>query len=72
MLGGGIWPVRKGKRLVVGVSEDRAALLDEILQLVCAQKVRPVIQETLNFGEIRKAYEITDSGRKRGSVVLTF
>lgn len=46
-------------------------VLDELLALFKDGKIRPVIGRTYPFDEIVEAHRHVDSGRKRGSVVVT-
>jgi NADPH2:quinone reductase len=44
--------------------------LDEITRLIEQGKVKPLIGETLDLGEVAKAHERLDSGHGRGKMVL--
>lgn len=60
---------------VVGSGKDsdmaNVAIYSELLALTARGELRPVIDSVLPFGEIAAAHARVDSGRKRGSVVLT-
>lgn len=72
MLGAVLRPKRSGRRIIVGVAEDGVGPLRELALMAEREQLRPVIDQVLPFEEIVRAHEIVDSGRKRGSVVLTF
>lgn len=71
MLGALIRPKRSGRRVIIGVADGGAEQLREIALMVEQRALKPVIDEVLPFAQIVRAHEIADSGRKRGSVVLT-
>ena len=71
MLGALFRPKRSGRRIIVGVAEDGAGPLRELVSMQEREQLQPVIDEVLPFEQIVRAHEIVDSGRKRGSVVLT-
>jgi NADPH:quinone reductase-like Zn-dependent oxidoreductase len=54
---------------MVGV-QPNAAQLDEITQLIDAGKVKPFVETILPLGEVRRAHELSKSGRTRGKIVL--
>jgi len=60
-----------GHRVIAGPASETLAYLEEVVQLAAAGAIRPVIDTVLPFGRIADAYRVADSGRKRGSVVLT-
>ncbi|MGC5077047.1 NAD(P)-dependent alcohol dehydrogenase [Agrococcus sp. DT81.2] len=53
-----------------GVSGSRPEHMTRLLELVASGELDPVIQESMPMDEIQRAYEIADSGRKVGSVVI--
>ncbi len=60
-----------GKRLKGGVVLDSKQQLMEILQLVEAGHLQPVIDRQFHFHDIAEAHRRVDSGRKVGAVVVT-
>lgn len=54
---------------MVGV-QPNAAQLDEIRQLIDAGKVKPFVETILPLSEVRRAHELSKSGRTRGKIVL--
>jgi len=60
-----------GRRLKGGVVVDSKKSLMEVVQLVEAGGLRPVIDHQYNFSDIREAHRRVDSGRKVGAVVVT-
>lgn len=65
----------KFTRQVVGSGKDSdmvsAAVYGELLDLTARGALRPVIDTVLPFAKIAEAHARVDSGRKRGSVVVT-
>jgi NADPH:quinone reductase-like Zn-dependent oxidoreductase len=65
----------KFTRQVVGSGKDSdmvsAAVYGELLDLTARGALRPVIDTVLPFARIAEAHARVDSGRKRGSVVVT-
>lgn len=65
----------KFTRQVVGSGKDSdmvsAAVYGELLDLAARGGLRPVIDSVLPFARIAEAHARVDSGRKRGSVVVT-
>jgi NADPH:quinone reductase-like Zn-dependent oxidoreductase len=66
----------KWNKQVVEVSENDSAFSSEtyahLLELVARGELRPVIDKTYPFEQIVEAHRRVDSGRKVGSVVVTF
>ena len=62
---------KNGQRLVVGVASGNASDLRRLVAMAESGQMKPVIDRTLPFESITEAYDHVDSGRKRGSVVLT-
>lgn len=72
---GGLWemiPWRKGtKRSIAGVVLESRDRLQEIMDFAEVGILRPVIDQTYPFDALPVAHARVDSGRKRGSVVVT-
>jgi NADPH:quinone reductase-like Zn-dependent oxidoreductase len=66
----------KRNEQVIEVSQDDDAWSSEtyaqLLDLVARGELRPVIDKVLPFEHIAEAHRRVDTGRKIGSVVLTF
>lgn len=60
-----------GHKVVAGPSGGTSADLQYMARLVASGAYRPVIDRVLSFDRMPEAHRIADSGRKRGSVVLT-
>jgi NADPH:quinone reductase-like Zn-dependent oxidoreductase len=56
--------------ITTGTAPGSAALVGRLLPLLERGELDPVIQESLPLAEIARAYEIVDSGRKVGNVVV--
>jgi NADPH:quinone reductase-like Zn-dependent oxidoreductase len=61
----------QGKRSIGGVAPERAADLETLAQFAAAGLVVPVIDSIVALDQIASAHARVDSGRKRGSVVVT-
>jgi NADPH:quinone reductase-like Zn-dependent oxidoreductase len=53
-----------------GVSGSRPEHMTRLLELVSSGELDPVIQESMPMADIVRAYEIVDSGRKVGNLVI--
>lgn len=53
-----------------GVSGSRPEHMERLLALVASGELDPVIQESMPMRDIARAYEIVDSGRKVGNLVI--
>lgn len=62
--------IRRGKRVVCGVSGNAKSDLLFIKSLVEAGVVKPVIDRTYRLYETAEAHRYVDTGRKKGSVVI--
>lgn len=60
-----------GKRIIGGQSAEDPADLRLLADLLEAGPIRPVVDRTYRLEDIRAAYAYVDTGRKRGSVVVT-
>lgn len=63
--------LRGGKKVIVGMSSERQDDLQLIQQLAAAGEFRPVIDRSYPLAQTADAHRYVDSGRKRGSVVIT-
>ena len=62
---------RGTKRSIGGPAPDSPAELHEVVQLAASGVLKPVIDRRYRFGQMQEAHAYVDSGRKRGSVVVT-
>jgi len=62
----------KGKKLISGPAEINRQDLHFLAELCESGEFVPILDSVLPFEDIRKAHRRVDTGRKRGSVVLTF
>lgn len=60
-----------GKRLIAGIVTTRIEDLDLLAALAAAGEVRPVIDRLYPLANAAEAHAYVDTGRKRGSVVLS-
>lgn len=63
--------MRRGKRVVFGVPNNTRDDLLVIKGLIEDGKIMPVIDRTYNLHQIVEAHRYVDSGRKKGSVIIT-
>jgi NADPH:quinone reductase-like Zn-dependent oxidoreductase len=68
---GAVGRKRDGKRVFVGPSSNTREQLEYLSTLAEAGAYRPVIDQVFPFARIADAHARVDSGRKRGSVVVT-
>ena len=71
MLGGMLRPSRAGRRVLTGVGATRAEDLLFLGALADSGALKPVIDRTYPLARIVDAHSYVDTGRKRGSVVVT-
>lgn len=57
-------------RVKAGVARSRPEHMARLLSLVASGELDPVIQESMPMADIARAYEIVDSGRKIGNVII--
>jgi NADPH:quinone reductase-like Zn-dependent oxidoreductase len=68
----GVWAsMTSNKRVIAGPTAERAEDLQLLAKLAEAGELKPVIDRCLPFEQIVEAHHLADSGRKRGSVVVT-
>ena len=60
----------RGARAELLVARTDAGQLARIAELIAAGEVRPEISESLPFGELPRAHELSESGHTRGKIVL--
>ncbi len=67
-----MWQSRslKKARVIIGTAKVVDEQMDELSRLYLAGTLRPVIQKTFPLSDIASAYELVDSWKKVGSVVL--
>lgn len=70
-LGIGNPPKASGKTVIAGVPPIDLAGYRTIMQLAASGALRPVIDRVYDLGDAAHAHAYVDTGRKRGSVVLT-
>ncbi|MDF3069054.1 MAG: uncharacterized protein K0R38_4655 [Polyangiaceae bacterium] len=71
MLGAMLRPVRSGRRVLCGVTPERAEDLQLLAQLAEIGAYRPVLDSVFPFDRIAEAHARVDTQRKRGSVIVT-
>lgn len=62
---------KNGKKLVTGVSLGNVENLQFLVDLTAAGKFKPLIDRSYPFEKMVDAHAYVDTGRKRGSVVIT-
>jgi len=58
-------------RVVAGPAAEKVEYLETLVDLAAKGNLKPVIDQRFPFERIADAYRIVDSGRKKGSVVVT-
>ncbi len=79
VMAGDLWGVfqglfvsrKNGKKVTTGVASANAEMLQTLAGLVSDKKFNPIIDKTLTLDEIVEAHRYVDSGRKKGSVIIT-
>ena len=71
MLAGGFVSRKHGKKLIPGVANGNAANLRFLVDLVEAGSFNPLIDRSYSLDQIRQAHAHVDTGRKKGSVVIS-
>jgi NADPH:quinone reductase-like Zn-dependent oxidoreductase len=70
MVLGGIKARLAGKRMVGGVASEHPTILAAVVNLAAQGVLRPVIDRTYAFDDMKAAHTHVDTGRKKGNVVV--
>ena len=68
---GAMRPHGAGKRVIAGPAEERADDVPQLASLAEAGAFRPIIDRRFRFADMAAAHAYGDTGRKRGSIVVT-
>jgi NADPH:quinone reductase-like Zn-dependent oxidoreductase len=71
MLRGLVQPSRAGRKVLTGVGSPRSDDLILLAELAASGALKPVIDRTYPLARIADAHAYVDTGRKRGSVIIT-
>ncbi|HEY7185340.1 MAG TPA: NAD(P)-dependent alcohol dehydrogenase [Vicinamibacterales bacterium] len=71
MLRGLVQPSRAGRKVLTGVGSPRSDDLMLLAELAASGALKPVIDRTYPLARIADAHAYVDTGRKRGSVIIT-
>ena len=67
-----LWaPLTGSRRVIAGPAEERVGDLTEMAALAEAGALKPVIDRRYNFAQMAEAHAYVETGRKRGSVVVS-
>jgi NADPH:quinone reductase-like Zn-dependent oxidoreductase len=67
-----VWaPLTGSRRVIAGPAEERAGDIPEIAALAEAGALKPVIDRRYRFAQTPEAHAYVETGRKRGSVVVS-
>jgi NADPH:quinone reductase-like Zn-dependent oxidoreductase len=67
-----LWkPLKNGKKIITGNSSERAEDLRYLVDLAMQGVYKPVLDRSFSFAQIAEAHAFVETGRKRGSVVVT-
>jgi NADPH:quinone reductase-like Zn-dependent oxidoreductase len=59
------------KKVIAGPAAEDADDLRFLAELAAADKFKPIVDRRYRFDQIVEAHRYVDTGRKRGSVVIT-
>ena len=62
---------RGTKRSIGGPAPDSPKALREVVKLAASGVLKPVVDRIYPFAQLREAHAYVETGRKRGSVVLS-
>lgn len=71
MVLGGIKARLAGKKMVGGVASEHRDILEAVVKLAKQGVLRPVIDRSYAFEDMKTAHAYVDSGRKKGNVVIS-
>lgn len=60
----------RGKKMKIAVSNDTRAHLDELSRMIDAGTLRPVLDRSLPFDDIREAHRLVETRHRRGTLVI--
>jgi NADPH:quinone reductase-like Zn-dependent oxidoreductase len=64
-------PMKDGKKILTGVGSERGVDLQFLTDLAARGHYKAVVDRAFPFSQIAEAHAYVDTGRKRGSVVVT-
>ncbi|WP_299882826.1 NAD(P)-dependent alcohol dehydrogenase [uncultured Sulfitobacter sp.] len=68
---GGMKARLAGKKMVGGVASERRDILEAVVELAALGVLRPVIDRSYTFDDMKTAHAHVDTGHKKGNVVVT-
>lgn len=71
MVQAGLTKLRGGPKLHIHVNEDTAQDLAVLTQMIAREELRPVIDSTFEFTDVRAAYGRVEGRHRKGAVILT-
>ncbi len=70
MFFGSLKSAMKGKKMVGGVASESREVLEAVVALAASGALRPVIDRSYAFADMKAAHAHVDTGHKRGNVVV--
>ncbi len=70
MFFGSLKAAMKGKKMVGGVASESREVLEAVVALAASGALRPVIDRSYAFADMKAAHSHVDTGHKRGNVVV--
>ena len=58
------------QQTILGSTMGNVAAFDECLSLVSAGKIKPIIDRTFRFNEVKEAHEHLENGQQIGKIIL--